>query len=113
MGKKGAAAAAVASSTDAAQKQVVASIGAWDRSKFKGSDLLKLTKEGYFPKDFEDVRVPGAETTPAPPPGFRVTFLAFLLRGLSLPAHEFLRGLLFIYGVQLHDLTPNSVLQIA
>jgi hypothetical protein len=35
------------------------------------------------------------------------------LRGLSLPAHEFLRGLLFVYGDQLHQLTPNSVLHIA
>jgi hypothetical protein len=40
-------------------------------------------------------------------------FLAFLLRGLSLPAHEFLRGLLFVYGVQHHQLTPNSILYIA
>jgi hypothetical protein len=40
-------------------------------------------------------------------------FLAFLLHGLSLPAHEFLRGLLFVYGVQLHQLTPNSSLHIA
>jgi hypothetical protein len=40
-------------------------------------------------------------------------FLAFLLRGLSFPAHEFLRGLLFVYGVQLHQLTPNSILHIS
>jgi hypothetical protein len=40
-------------------------------------------------------------------------FLAFLLRGFSLPAHEFLRGLLFVYGVQLHQLTPNFLLHIA
>jgi hypothetical protein len=40
-------------------------------------------------------------------------FLAFLLRGLSLPAHEFFRGLLYIYGVQLHQLTPNLILHIA
>jgi hypothetical protein len=40
-------------------------------------------------------------------------FLAFLLRGLSFLAHEFLRGLLFVYGVQLHQLTPNSILHIA
>jgi hypothetical protein len=40
-------------------------------------------------------------------------FLGFLLRVLSLPAHEFLRGLLFFYGVQLHQLTPNSILHIA
>jgi hypothetical protein len=40
-------------------------------------------------------------------------FLAFLLEGFSLPAHEFLCGLLFVYGVQLHQLTPNSLLHIA
>jgi hypothetical protein len=40
-------------------------------------------------------------------------FFAYLLRGLSLPAHEFLRGLLFVYGVQLHKITPNSILHIA
>jgi hypothetical protein len=48
-----------------------------------------------------------------PTSGFRVMFLAFLLRGLSFPAHKFLRGLLFVYGVQLHQLTPNSILHIA
>jgi hypothetical protein len=40
-------------------------------------------------------------------------FLAFILRGLSLPAYEFLCGLIFVYGVQLHQLTPNSILHIA
>jgi hypothetical protein len=40
-------------------------------------------------------------------------FLAFLLHGFSLPAHEFLRGLLFVYDMQLHQLTPNSLLHIA
>jgi hypothetical protein len=39
-------------------------------------------------------------------------FFDFLLRGLSLSAHEFLRRLLFIYIVQLHQLTPNSILYI-
>jgi hypothetical protein len=40
-------------------------------------------------------------------------FLAFFYRGFSLPVHEFLRGLLFVYGMQLHQLTPNSLLHIA
>jgi hypothetical protein len=40
-------------------------------------------------------------------------FLAFLLRGLSLSTQEFLRGLLFVYGLQLHQLTTNSILHIA
>jgi hypothetical protein len=40
-------------------------------------------------------------------------FLDFLLCGLSLPAHEFLCGLLLLYGMQLHQLTPHSLLHIA
>jgi hypothetical protein len=56
---------------------------------------------------------PNTEVVPAPPAGFRVMFISFLIRGFSLPAHKFLRGLLFVYGVQLHQLTPNSLLHIA
>jgi hypothetical protein len=40
-------------------------------------------------------------------------FLAFLLCKFSLPTHEFLRGLIFVYGVQLHQLMLNSILHIA
>jgi hypothetical protein len=40
-------------------------------------------------------------------------FLTFLFHSLSLPAYEFLHGLLFVYSVQLHQLTPNSLLHIA
>jgi hypothetical protein len=40
-------------------------------------------------------------------------FLAIILHGLSLPDHEILHGLLFVYGMQLHQLTPNSILHIA
>jgi hypothetical protein len=60
-----------------------------------------------------EIVFPSNEHIPAPPPGFRVMFLSFLLRGFSLPAHKFLRGLLFVYGMQLHQLTPNSLLHIA
>jgi hypothetical protein len=56
---------------------------------------------------------PGDEAVPSLPAGYRVMFLAFLIRGLSRPAHKFLRGLLFVYGMQLHHLTPNSLLHIA
>jgi hypothetical protein len=46
-----------------------------------------------------EIIFPSTEVIPAPPPGFQVMFLAFLLRGFSLPAHEFLCGLLFVYGM--------------
>jgi hypothetical protein len=45
--------------------------------------------------------------------GYRVTFVDHLICGLSTPIHEFLRGLLFIYGLQLHQLTPNSILHFS
>jgi hypothetical protein len=60
-----------------------------------------------------EILIAGPDIIPRPPTGFRVMFLAFLLRGLSFPLHPFLRGLLFAYGIQLHDLNPNTILHIA
>jgi hypothetical protein len=61
----------------------------------------------------DPIKFPSIERIPQPLSGYRVMFLAFLFCGHSLPAHEFLCGLLFVYGVQLHQLTPNSLLHIA
>src|SRR3954462_8551155 len=43
----------------------------------------------------------------------RVWLVPYLIRGLGFPIHPFLRGLLEFYGLQLHALTPGSVLHIA
>jgi hypothetical protein len=83
----------------------------WVPSSFEESDLKKAKKDGFLPKVVQ-VIFPGDERVPMPPKGYWVMFLAFLIHGLSLPAHKFLRGLLFVYGVQLHQLTPNSILHI-
>jgi hypothetical protein len=72
----------------------------------------KAKADGLF-SNKDSIIFPSTERIPKPPSGYRVMFLAFLLHGLSLPAHEFLCGLLYVYGVQLHQLTPNSVLYIA
>jgi hypothetical protein len=84
----------------------------WVPSEFKQTDLTKAQKEGLITEG-DQVIFPSTERIPKPPSGYRVMFLAFLLRGLSFPAHEFIRGLLFVYGVQLHQLMPNSILHIA
>jgi hypothetical protein len=81
-------------------------------SEFEQSDLTKAQKDGFLVGG-DQVIFPSTERIPKPPSGYWVMFLAFLLYGLSLPVHEFLRGLLFVYGVQLHQLTPNSILHIA
>jgi hypothetical protein len=84
----------------------------WTTSALDEVDLKKVKKEGFLPASTEIV-FPSDEVIPAPPPGFRVMFLALLLRGFSHPSHEFLCGLRFVYGVQLHQLIPNSLLHIA
>jgi hypothetical protein len=84
----------------------------WVPSLFEESDLKEAKKEGLLPESASIIFL-DAERIPKPLNGYRVMFLAFLLRGLSLPAHEFLRGLLFVYGVHLHQLTPNLILHIA
>jgi hypothetical protein len=95
-----------------AKKKSGSAVTSWVPSEFKESDLNKAKKEGFLARD-APIIFPSNERIPKPPSGYRVMFLAFLLRGLSLPAHEFLRRLLFVYGVQLYHLTPNSILHIA
>jgi hypothetical protein len=84
----------------------------WVPSMFEESDLKKAKKYGFLP-EAAPIIFPGEKCVPSPPEGYRVMFLSFLLCGLSLPTHEFLCGLLFVYGVQLYQLTPNSILHIA
>ncbi|KAK1642410.1 hypothetical protein QYE76_060215 [Lolium multiflorum] len=75
-------------------------------------DQKTLKKLGLVKKEGSLI-FPGDESFPSPPIGYRVTFIDHLIRGLSTPIHEFLRGLLFVYGIQLHQLTPNSILHIS
>jgi hypothetical protein len=71
-----------------------------------------MREEGFLAES-ADVHFPSTKIIPELPEGYQVMFLAFLLRGFCFPAHEFLCGFLFVYGVQLHQLTPNSLLHIA
>jgi hypothetical protein len=70
----------------------------WVPYEFEESDLTNAQREGFFVGG-EQVVFPSTERIPKPPSGYRVMFLAFLLRGLPLPAHELLRGFCFVYGV--------------
>ncbi|KAK1651989.1 hypothetical protein QYE76_069794 [Lolium multiflorum] len=71
-----------------------------------------MKKLGLMKKD-DAIRFPSEESYPNPPMEYRVSFVDHLIRGLSAPIHDFLRGLLFVYGIQLHQLTPNSILHIS
>ncbi|KAK1649499.1 hypothetical protein QYE76_067304 [Lolium multiflorum] len=87
-------------------------ISGWERSKIPNRDQKTLKKLGLLKKQ-DSLIFPGEESFPRPPIGYRVTFIDHLIHGLSTPIHEFLRGLLFVYGIQLYQLTPNSILHIS
>ncbi|KAK1631906.1 hypothetical protein QYE76_006221 [Lolium multiflorum] len=84
----------------------------WERSKISNQDVNMLKRLGLMKKE-DAIRFPSEESYPNPPMEYRVSFVDHLIRGLSTPIHDFLRGLLFVYGIQLHQLTPNSILHIS
>ncbi|KAK1698429.1 hypothetical protein QYE76_015126 [Lolium multiflorum] len=81
----------------------------WERSKISAQDINLLRKMGFNKKE-DSLQFPKEESYPKPPIDYRVSFVDHLIRGLSPPIHEFLRGLLFVYGLHL---TPNSILHIS
>ncbi|KAK1628001.1 hypothetical protein QYE76_002316 [Lolium multiflorum] len=74
----------------------------WERSKISNQDLNMMKKLGLMKKE-DAIRFPSEESYPNPPMEYRVSFVDHLIRGLSAPIHDFLHGLLFVYGIQLHQ----------
>jgi hypothetical protein len=87
-------------------------VGRWVQTKVGDKELSQAEKTGLLKNTLVESLAAGPKIILRPPLGFQVIFIAFLLRGLSLPLHPFLRGLLFAYGIQLHDLNPNTILHI-
>ena len=87
---------------------------AWKPSKCIDFHLHGLVKEGLLqPREkMQWHRVIG-DVPPREESQEIVTFLSFVLRGFAIPASDFFRGLLHYWGVQVHHLTPNSILHIA
>jgi hypothetical protein len=117
MGKRSSTAIGAAISTTAKKAKTTdadaPAVGNWVQTKFLEKELQSTEKIGLLKNDPAETLPVGPEIIPRPPAGFWVLFFAFLLRGFSFPPHPFLRGLLFAYGIQLHDLNPNTILHIA
>lgn len=84
--------------------------------------LDRLFDAGYLPRPEVAFACPGLitdgddivqESSPNPQENEQVCFIPFLLRGLGFLIHPFLWGILHFYGLQLHHLSPNSILHIA
>ena len=76
-------------------------------------NIKKLWEAGYLAANIAH-RLPNAgQTVPMPEPYERVVFLTHFVRGLGFPLHPFVRGLMFYYGLDFHDLAPNFILNIS
>ena len=81
-------------------------------SSITEENIKKLREAGYLAADIAH-RLPDAgQIIPMPEPHERVVFLTHFVRGLGFPLHPFVRGLMFYYGLDFHDLAPNFVLNI-
>ena len=76
-------------------------------------DITKLRRAGYLATDIAH-RLPDAgQIVPTLEPHERVVFLTHFVHGLGFPLHPFVRGLMFYYGLDFHDLAPNFILNIS
>jgi Putative gypsy type transposon len=84
------------------------------RCDLREDRLRGLEKKGFLPaRGVSGARLPQDPRNPVPEDGETLVLAAFYERGLGLPLHPFVRGLLFHYGLQLHHLNPNGVLHLA
>ena len=82
-------------------------------SSFTEGQIERLRSAGYLSGDIAHRLHDEGQLIPTPRPHERVVFLTHFLRGLGFPLHPFVRGLMFYYGLDFHDLAPNFILNIS
>jgi len=90
----------------------------WPPSNVTRFALDAQVKAGIL-RPLTDVELPewivplANDREPNPPPGYVVCFLSFLDWGFGTPAGRLIQVILHYYEVELHNLNPNSVMQVA
>ena len=82
-------------------------------STFQEKDIKKLRGDGYLAKKIGHRLPTAGQIVPSPEPHKRVVFLPHFVCGLGFPLHPFVRGIMYYYGIDFHDLSPNSFLNIS
>jgi hypothetical protein len=89
----------------------------WPFSTVTVDDLEALVADGLLRPISGDPQpgwmVPPSGADPTPSPWYVLSFVSFHERGFEVPASHFMRALLHYYGVELHNLNPNSIVQAA
>ena len=76
-------------------------------------DVLKLRDARYLTGEISHRLPAQGQVIPTPKPGESIVFTSHFLRGLGFPTDPFVRGLMFYYGLEFHDLDPESILHIS
>ena len=82
-------------------------------SSVREEDITKLRAGGYLAESIAHRLPAEGQITPTPKSWERVVFLPHFVRGLGFPLHPFVRGLMYYYGLDFHDLAPNFILNIS
>ena len=76
-------------------------------------DIKKLREARYLTAEISHRLPARGQVVPTPEPNESVVFVSHFLRGLGLALDPFVRGLMFYYGLDFHDLAPDSLLHIS
>src|SRR3989337_3627074 len=87
--------------------------GNWVASSVTEEDIAKLREARYLTAEIPHRLPAKGQVIPTPKAGERVVFIPHFLRGLGFALHPFVRRLMFYYGLDFHDLAPNSFLHIS
>jgi hypothetical protein len=89
----------------------------WPFSTVTADDLEALAANGLLRPLSGDSQpewmAPPSGAAPSPPLGYVVSFVSFHERGFGVPTSRFMQAILHVYGVELHNLSPNSISQAA
>ena len=87
--------------------------GRWVASSVTEEDITKLCAARYLTPEILHRLPAQGQVIPTPKSGERVVFISHFLRGLGFALHPFVRGLMFYYRLDFHDLAPDSILHVS
>ena len=87
--------------------------GRWAASSITEEDIAKLRAARYLTAKIHHRLPSQGQVIPTPKSGERVVFVSHFLRGLGFALNPFVRGIMFYYGLDFHDLAPDSILLIS
>src|SRR5205809_968754 len=86
----------------------------WMKSTVTEKDLERMVNDKVLPKkSLIGWRAAAGEPFPTANTGELVVFEPFFYHGFGLPTNKFFQGILDFYGIELVNLNPNSILDIA